>query len=138
MFFDWNCKSADIGYYEMVLRHSNGEEVPATDVSLWDFTCPFQREKVKADPRMREVAFKWNWCHGWLHREEHKISENITLKDVQREIEIWTMRQFINSYKSALDRVEKLKPYAEWAERRMKDEEISEATRICVTRRTIY
>lgn len=127
MYFDWNHKNADIGYHEMVLRHSNGEKVAATDVSLWDYTCSFQREKVKGDPRMREVAFMWKWCHGWSHSEEHLISENLTLEDVQREIEMWIMQQYINEYKSALAKIGQLKTYAEWAEQRMKDRRYHDA-----------
>lgn len=121
MYFYWNHKSADIGYHTMVVKQNNGENLPTTEVSLWDYSGDYHRELYKNDTRMKNVAFRWTWCSGWSYSQDHLYSENLTLKDVQNEIELWTLQQFIKGYEQALADVERRKPFAEWAESRIKD-----------------
>ena len=122
MYFNWDHRNADIGFHSVVLKHSNGGTVPATEVSLWDYTCDFQREKVKHDPRLKDVAFRWCWCCGWSHEEEYLLTDGLTLEEVQRKIEIWILQGFIESHKSAIKRVAETRPYAAWAEEKLKSD----------------
>ncbi len=109
----WNDKDADIGFHEMELELIDGT---TRRMSVWDYTCPFQKEKNKnrgwgAIPE--SIAFKVSYCCGYSMEET--FDNSYTLEDVKIWAEDYLLDMLINSYKEVLENLDRIKSMAEWA-----------------------
>ena len=114
--------SVDTGYSELDLIDDDGNAVPDSHLWVRDFSADSYRWPSREMMKPDSIVFKWEWCNGWVHCEEHLLKEGLTMDHVKREAEEWLLQHYVESYDAALARAHELAGIAEWARSRICDE----------------
>lgn len=114
MKFEWIKTNGRLGYYELALRDDTGNTINGSEISFVDYTGDTQRELNKDNPKLKDVAYSWQWCFGYYHSEDYLFSENLTLEQAQKRAEDWLAEKLTKQYETACSTVQMLKPFVDW------------------------
>lgn len=115
--FVWK-EDKEIGFYELCLVGPDGNDVEGSEMSLWDYTCEWQKENHRSRDINNPETFCWSHCWGSSSSRGYTQKDNMTLEQVRAEMQDFIRQLYIRVYSNSKNNAEKYKTLAEWCEMR--------------------